>query len=247
VFTRLLIGLDGSPQADAALEQAVLLGERFDATLLVVHVHEADGGADAAMLERARERVAAARLKVEIAERDGDAALVLAELAKDVDTALVGRRGATRKPETLGATVSALIKVSERSVIVCGGTPSPMRVCAVAFDGRETSRRALDLCARFASVVGSTVHVIHAAADADAGRGVVGEAEAALSLLGVPFVTHVEPGKPGEVVADVVRRTRCDALFAGAHVPHGHERPSVVVSHAEDILRSTDIPVVIQP
>ena len=60
-------------------------------------------------------------------------------------------------------------------------------------------------------------------------------------------MTHVEPGKPGEVVADVVRRTRCDALFAGAHVPHGQERPSVVVSHAEDILRSTDIPVVIQP
>ena len=247
MFTRLLIGLDGSPQADAALEQAVVLGQRFDAALLVVHVHEAGGGVDGATLERARERVAAARLKVEVVEREGDAALVLAELAKDVDAALVGRRGATRSAESLGATVAALIRVSERCVIVCGGTPSPMRVCAAAFDGRETSRRALDLCGRFASIVGSTVHVIHAAADQEAGRAVVGEAEAALSLLGVPFVTHVEAGKPGEVVAGVVRRTRCDALFAGAHVPHGGERPSVVVSHAEEILRHTDIPVVIQP
>src|SRR5439155_16914288 len=65
--------------------------------------------------------------------------------------------------------------------------------------------------------------------------------------LPISFVTHVEAGKPGEVVAGVVRRTRCDALFAGAHVPHGGERPSVVVSHAEEILRHTDIPVVIQP
>ena len=247
MFTRLLIGLDGSPQADAALEQAVLLGQRFDATLLVVHVHEPGGGEDGAMLERARERVVAAQLKVEIVERDGDAALVLAELAKDVDAALVGRRGQTRGSESLGATVGTLIRVSERCVIVCGGTPSPMRVCAVAFDGGETSRRALDLCARFASIVGSTVHVIHAADDQEAGRGVVGEAEAALSMLGVTFVSHVEGGKPGEVVAAVVRRTRCDALFAGAHVPRGGERPSIVVSHAEEILRHTDIPVVIQP
>src|SRR6266536_2447699 len=233
VFTRLLIGLDGSPQADAALEQAVVLGQRFDATLLVVHVHEPGGGEDGAMLERARERVAAAQLKVELGE--------------DVDAALVGRRGQTRGSESLGATVGTLIRVSERCVIVCGGTPSPMRVCAVAFDGGETSRRALDLCGRFASIVGSTVHVIHAADDQEAGRGVVGEAEAALSMLGVTFVSHVEGGKPGEVVAAVVRRTRCDALFAGAHVPRGGERPSIVVSHAEEILRHTDIPVVIQP
>src|SRR5438445_13818643 len=107
--------------------------QRFDAALLVVHVHEAGGGVDGATLERARERVAAARLKVEVVEREGDAALVLAELAKDVDAALVGRRGATRSAESLGATVAALIRVSERCVIVCGGPPAPMGVGAVAF------------------------------------------------------------------------------------------------------------------
>ena len=68
------------------------------------------------------------------------------------------------------------------------------------------------------------------------------------TTTGVPFVTHVEPGKPGEVVAAVVKRIRCDALFAGAHMSHRDGRPSaVVVSHAEEILRHTDIPVVIQP
>jgi nucleotide-binding universal stress UspA family protein len=90
------------------------------------------------------------------------------------------------------------------------------------------------------------VHIIHAAADRDAGLAVVGEAEALLSMLRVPFVTHLEAGRPGEVVARVVARTKCDALFAGAHVPR--ERVSVpTASHAEEILRNTDIPVVIQP
>ncbi len=248
MFTRLLVGLDGSPRADSAFEQAVVLAGRFRATIVVAHVREprgerADG---AAMLERARERVAAAGLQAELAERVGQPDLVLAELAKESDAVLIGRRGVTTKGDALGPTASSLIRIAERCVIVCGGLPSPMRSCAVAFDGRETSRRALDLAVRFASVVESTVHVIHANDDRDAGLKVVGVAEAALSMQRVAFVTHVEAGKPGEVVARVIKRIRCDALFAGAHVPR--ERTSaIVVSHAEEILRHTDIPVVVQP
>src|SRR5258706_448808 len=95
---------------------------------------------------------------------------------------------------------------------------------------------------------GGTVHLMHASDDHEAGLKVVGVAEATLSMQRVAFVTHVESGTPGEVVAGVIKRIRCDALFAGAHMSHVEGRPSeVVVSHAEEILRHTDIPVVIQP
>jgi len=47
-------------------------------------------------------------------------------------------------------------------------------------------------------------------------------------------------------VAKVVARTNCDALFAGAHVTRGRTS-KVTVSHAEEILRHTDIPVIVQP
>jgi len=250
VFTRLLVGLDGSPRADAAFEQAVLLGTRFGSTIVVAHVrephgHETDGPA---MLDRARERVQAARLHVEATELTGDADVELAELAKTADAVLVGRRGMTTKGGALGPTVISLIRIAERCVIVCGGLPSPMQSIAVAFDGRDTSRRALEVAMQFASVAGSTVHLIHASDDREAGLKVVGVAEATLSMQRVAFVTHVESGTPGEVVARVIKRIRCDALFAGAHMSHVDGRPSaVVVSHAEEILRHTDIPVVIQP
>jgi len=62
-------------------------------------------------------------------------------------------------------------------------------------------------------------------------------------LQGIAFVTHLENGTPGAVVARVIQETQCDALFAGAHVG----RRDVTVSHAEQILLHTDIPVVIQP
>jgi nucleotide-binding universal stress UspA family protein len=250
VFTRLLVGLDGSPRADVALEQAVLLGQRFHATIVVAHVREGGRGkGDGELLERARERVAAAGLQVEVAERRGEPDVELAALAREADVVLIGRRGLTTAGAAVGATAAALVRIADVCVIVCGATPSPMEKVAIAFDGRETSKRALELAGRFASVAGSTVHVIHASDDEAAGLRVVGEAEALLSLRQVAFQTHVEPGRPGEVIARILKRLQCDALFAGAHVARDAAgRPSpVVVSHAEEILRHTDIPVVIQP
>lgn len=249
MFTRLLVGLDGSPSADEALEQAVALGKRFDAKLIIAHVMESRGGegrrsADTGeLLERAAERVKDAGLRVATASKHGHPDVELAELARDVDTVLVGRRGRSSSGDVIGKTVSSLIRIAEKCVIVCASQPSPMERCAVAYDGRETSQRALELVARFASATQSTVHVIHATIDPAIGTMVVGEAEAVLSLQGVAFVTHLEHGTPGEAVARVIRETRCDALFAGAHVG----KSAVMVSHAEEILLHTDIPVVIQP
>lgn len=253
MFTRLLVGLDGSPQADAALEQAVILGHRFRSTLVVATVREAGepatGMDPARLLERARFRVAAAQLDVEVALRDGPADLLLAELAETVDAALIGRRGVRTEdagPSALGRTAVSLIRLAGRCVIVCGSVPSPMRACAVAFDGRN--HRALELAARFASVAESTIHVIHAFRDRGEGTQILGAAEAELSLFGVRYETHLEEGPAGEVVARVVRAIRADALFAGAHIARGpgERRPSVA-SHTEDILQHTDMPVAIQP
>ena len=251
MFTRLLIGLDGSPNADEALEQGVMLGRRFKSKLVVVHVKETFGRGRRAsdsgeLLERAGERVRDAGLAVETILKQGDPDTELAALATDVDTVLVGRRGRSSPADVLGKTVSSLIRIAERSVIVCASKPSPMNACAIAFDGRETALRALALVARFASVTHSTVHVIHATIDPAMGTMVVGEAEATLSLQGVAFVTHLEHGTPGDAVSRVIQRIQCDALFAGAHVGSGR-RSEVTVSHAEEILLHTDIPVVIQP
>jgi nucleotide-binding universal stress UspA family protein len=249
MFTRLLIGLDGSPNADEALEQAVMLGQRFKSKLIIAYVRETSGRGrraadDGELLGRAHERVKAAGLRVQTISRQGSPDTELAELAKDVDSVLVGRRGRSSPTGGLGTTVASLIRITERSVVVCGSKPSPMDTCAVAYDGRETSQRALELVGRFASITHSTVHIIHATVDPAMGTMVVGEAEALLSLQGVAFVTHIERGKPGEAVARVVEQTKCDALFAGAHVAHHSQ---VTVSHAEEILQHTDIPVVIQP
>jgi len=244
VFTRLLVGLDGSPAADVALEQAVMLGERFHSTILVVHA--GDGREGAILVERAAERVRAAGLGVEITEAPAPALAALAELAPTVDAVLVGRRGGAGGDAAIGPTVGGLVRLGEPCVIVCAGAVSPMRSCAVAFDGGDTSRRALELALQFASVMGSTIHVVHAATEREAGVLVVGVAEAALSMRRVPFVTHIELDAPEVAVARVVKRAPCDAVFAGAH-RRRDGRPSGGVSHVGAILHHVDVLVAIEP
>jgi nucleotide-binding universal stress UspA family protein len=239
------VGLDGSRRAEQALEQAIVLGRRFDATIQAAHVRGQAAASGAPLLEQARRHIIAAGLKAMTVERDGEPETALALLAKDADACLVGRVGQDGSGE-LGATVAGLIRTAEVCVIVCGSEPSPMASCALAYDGGDTARRALELVARFASITDSTVHVIHANPDRDAGLRVVGDAEAQLSVKRVPFVTHVAAGTPGEVCAAVIARTACDALFVGAHVSRGRQS-GATAGHATEILRHTDIPVVVQP
>jgi nucleotide-binding universal stress UspA family protein len=249
MLTRLVVGLDGSARADAALEQGIVLGKRFGSTLVLVHARDNGSDDGATLLDRARERLAADGLEGEAVERRGSAAEVLVAAAEQADAVLVGRRGMTAS-HPLGDTVTALIRRAERCVIVCAGYATPMRSCAVAYDGRDASRRALDFAVRYASIMGATVHVVHAADDRAAGLAVVGTAEAVLSLQRVAFATYVEPGAPGEVLARVIERVGCDALFAGAHIEPERRKKgdaAVRVSHAEEILLHAVIPVAIQP
>ncbi|MGH7751683.1 MAG: universal stress protein [Gemmatimonadales bacterium] len=241
MFTRLLVGLDGSPQADIALEQAVILGERFRSTLMVVHVRERRDS-DADLLTRAAERVTAAGLAMETLPDTGEPSEVLVRLAAGADLVCIGRQG-RKRTAALGPTARTVIKRAGKCTLVCGGSPSPMRRVAVAYDGGPTSQRALDLGLRYSAVAGSELDVIHAG-DPAAGATVVAQAEMALSMNPVVYRTHVRAGEPGVVVAAVIRESRCDALFVGAHVEAGRDPD---VSHAEAILVETDIPVMIQP
>lgn len=120
MFTSILVGLDGSLQAEIALAQSILIGQRFRARLVLLHVipgpghtgemalgapwmeftnaaipTSRDGLLDAArrMLDDAAGAVRRAGLEVEILIREGLAVDMLREQADGVGVVVVGRRG----------------------------------------------------------------------------------------------------------------------------------------------------------
>jgi nucleotide-binding universal stress UspA family protein len=271
MFTRLLVGLDGSPQSEVALAQAILIGRRFRATLVLAHIlrlEEADpvlvrnlgapwregrpeplepipealAGAGAGLLEDAAGAVGRAGLTAERVVRGGAVVGQLLEMAESVDAVFVGRTGRHSGGDPLGPDTRELIRRAPTPVIVCGSTVSPMDRCAIAYDGQPASLQALNLAERYAQVAGARLDVIHSAENQEEGREVL--AHAALALSGVPldFETHLEPGDVDSAVPAAIGRLGSNALFAGAKREGGKV---LVPSHTEAILRATDIPVVV--
>ncbi|HEY7684324.1 MAG TPA: universal stress protein [Gemmatimonadales bacterium] len=129
MFTSLLVGLDGSTEAQVALAQAIIIGERFHARIVLLYVPPAPGhtgemalgapwieyGTGTAqasrgdieraaqqMLNDAAEAVRRAGLEAETVQRSGAVADVLRELAEDVGVIVVGRIGVRGRMATMG-------------------------------------------------------------------------------------------------------------------------------------------------
>ena len=239
MFTRLLVGLDGSPRADAALEQAVVLGERFHSTVLVAHVRERGGPGGAAMLDRARERLLAAELQESWSRRPARRRGFYRRAPRD-RRGVLGRQGTHGTPS--GRPYIGMRTQGVRDRVSRIHSPAILRG---GYDGGETSRgRSSSRCG--SRSVGNRREMLQAAEDRERGSG----AGAAKRLCRCSAFRSFPrgAGPPGEVIARVIKRVGCDALFAGAHMEPREGRASVAtVSHAEQILMRTDIPVVVQP
>lgn len=271
MFTRLLVGLDGSLQARTALAQAITVGQRFRSSLVLAHivrpgavepvvmrslgaswsgghadprepVPEALAGAGAQILDEAAAIVAQANLSVERVVRSGRVVQELNDLAASADAIFIGRVGRAGGEDPLGPDSRELIKKAPTPVVVCGFKVSAMQRCAVAYDGEGPSVKALQLAARFAQVAGARLDVLHAATDQRRGRETLARAEMALSEFPLDFETHLEGADIDRAIPAALARLGSDALFAGAQRQAGQV---LVPSHIEAILRATDIPVVV--
>lgn len=272
MFTSLLVGLDGSPQAQVALAQAIIIGRQFHSRIVIAHISPGPGhtaemalgapwmewkaGAvpvtrkeheEAArhMLDDAAGAVRRAGLEAETAWRTGDTAESLRELAGEVGVVCVGRlgsRGLATGADALGPDLRALIRRSPRPVLVCGSAPTPMDRVLVAYGGGPASEGALAFASRFAGITGAHLDVLHVADNQEAGGSTGARASRALSMTPLDYDIHVVEGNLETAVVSTVKRLVSNALFAGAH---REESGWLVPSHTETILRATDIPVLV--
>lgn len=269
MFTSLLVGLDGSTQAQVALSQAILIGQRFRGRIVLTHISPPPGHtgemslgapwmewmpanapvtrreheeAARAMLADAAGAVERAGLEVETIWRGGETVEVLRELAEGVGVVFVGRSRTLARQDALGPDTRELIRRSPRPVLVCGSRPTPMERVLVAYAGGPASEGALEFAGRFAGITGAHLDVLHVNDDVEAGRQALARASGALSMTPLRYETHLVDGKLEVVIPEMVRTLQADALFAGAH---REDAGWLLPSHTEVILRATDIPVLV--
>jgi nucleotide-binding universal stress UspA family protein len=246
MFTSLLVGLDGSPQAQSALEQAILIGKRFHSRIVLATVLRHDLRELATIQREAVTLVEAAGLEVETITRTGEVAEVLRELSADVGVVVVGRSGvrgrATRPIDPLGPDTRELIRRCERPVLVTGSQVTELDRVLVAHAGGHEGEGVLAFAGRFAGIFGAHLDVLHVTEDIAAGRQVLARASGALSITPLDFETHLAEGSVEAAIVETIEELGSNALLVGAERErHGW----LVPSHTEAILRATDIPVVV--
>lgn len=255
MFTRLLVGLDGSKPSRVALAQAIELGKQFHAKLLLGHVSRptevaaAEGpGRDTgaftlSIFDEAAAAAAEAGLQGEMVQGRGEVVEQLVAMAHEADAVFVGRFGLKSK-DPLGPDTRALIQRCPVPVFVAATAVAQFERCAVAYDGQATSQRALAFAARFVGIRGGRLEVITAGTDEKKAQETLARAAAALSESPLRFGTHFARGAIGAGVDHAIKDLGCDALFVGAHRVEGRAH---VPSHTEELLRATDIAVVVHP
>jgi nucleotide-binding universal stress UspA family protein len=182
---RIVVGVDGSPGAEAALEWAMRLSKALDAEVVAVHAvglveaaHPLDQSAEAwrAGVRELTEHQWCARLvdagvahRIEVV--DGDAVDVLLHVAEREQAALVvmGARGVGGRPElALGSTSLRVLQAARVPALVvpdaapAGMGASGLRHVLVGIDRSPASLAALEVAAELTGMLGGSLSVVEA-------------------------------------------------------------------------------------
>jgi nucleotide-binding universal stress UspA family protein len=247
VFSRILVGIDGSERAEEAARQAGRLAAASGAAIDLAYVvdthraHDVDVETEAeAALDRAGARVREAGVQGGPRVLAGDPAQVLVAEAREhgVDLLCVGPdAGLLHGALRFGRTAVHVIGQAPCSVLVARAAPEgfPTRI-ACGVDGSDASVATATLAGSIAAATGAELHLIHVVPvfrgrDAewtlDRDEPSPPELEAsvlALGALGVTPVRDMAMGRPEHALVATAERDRTDLLVVGHRVVRGMSR-----------------------
>jgi nucleotide-binding universal stress UspA family protein len=244
---RILVGANGSPQAEAAVGQGARLAKLTGARLSVVFVldpgHPSEGDAELEaerVMRRATDIAAGFGIEAEHLTVAGDPAqaLVRAGSEHEVDIICVGAdTGLLDKPHRVGRVAAHVLQLAGSSVLVARGTAAgfPARVvCGV--DGSESSAMTADVAAEIAALAKAEFRVIHVIPvfrggneewEVGADEPVPPELRPALDRAesrGVRPVLEMAMGRPENALVEVARRDAADLVVVGHRGISGIQR-----------------------
>jgi nucleotide-binding universal stress UspA family protein len=263
---KILVPLDGSPQAEAGLEAARPLVGTFDAELLILKVieHPEDGGTPAYHTSAVKS-LRAEGVKASLLTREGKAAEEILACAAERAADLIamsthGRTGMSRL--LIGSVAEAVLRRAQVPVLLSrpGMRVRPWKQIAVALDGSERAEAILPEAARLAKAHKAALDVVKVALPIVSGA----------SLGEVPMIFPSEDPMPylrsvcgrlaaqgvearpvsleGRAASEVIRHAA--ATEAGLICMTTHGRTGLVRvllgSIAEEIVRHAPCPVLVR-
>ena len=136
------------------------------------------------------------------------------------------------------------MRSSHKPIFVANREFKPITKVLIAFDGRQSSVKAVEFLARNGLVSGLPVTLAYAGLESAEIRKALERARAVLASGGLDVETVTENGKPEAALSRLVEERAFDFLVMGAY-GHSRIRSLLIGSTTSEMLRSCKIPILL--
>lgn len=168
------------------------------------------------------------------------------EYADRADMILIGKRGenANFATEHLGSMLERVVRTATKPCLVTSREFRPVDHVAIAYDGGQSCRQALEFMAKSELFRAFDLHVVTAAEGhkEDEAAAQLADAERIMNNSGLYPKCQVLSGEAETVIADYVKSAKIDLLVAGAY-GHSRIRELLIGSTTTALLRRCHVPV----
>jgi nucleotide-binding universal stress UspA family protein len=270
----ILVGMDGSPQAGAARDDALRLARAYEARVVGVHVLDVRLIEMPPYLEYSYEGIPLIPMPTEILEgfrekgervlqefhrgcedcgavvesrlEEGVPAETIAELGRTHDLIVLGKRGEHARwgKDLLGSTSESVVRQASTPVWLSAEESRPTRAVLTLFDGSPPAGRALRLAADIASTLQASLRVLTVGED-EAEAGAVQEgARAYLDAFDLSTEFRVAAGEVVTATLEHLEEEPVDLVVMGKQ-GHSLIRRLILGSTSEQLMREISGPVLL--
>jgi nucleotide-binding universal stress UspA family protein len=249
LFNYVLIPISGEAQSWNGLEQAIVIAQRENSQLRGLHV-EPDGGAatnpdiEAQFVRRCQDAGVGGRLIHET----GSITQTILDRARWNDLLVMnlahppGKTVAAR----LGSGLRQIIQRSPRPILAVPQATSPLDKALLAYDGSNKGKEALFMAAYLAEQWPTQLVVVIAHEKKTADTAVIDHARRYLELHEIEAEFVIEPVSAADLIMETAVSHTCNFIIMGGYGAQPVVE-AVLGSTANEILRRTNIPVMICP
>jgi len=199
-----------------------------------------------AVLEKCREILQRENCKFELHKISGPPVDVICEQALTVDLVVIGARGEFARWESkmIGATVEAVTRLCNKSILVVDKDFSVPTKMLMAYDGSLNANRALAIAAYMAQHLKVPMVVLTVTDQPEHGQNILREAERYLEPFDIEVKSELTKGVVDEAIVKYAETNNCDVIAMGAY-GHSRIREAILGSHTEQIIRKSKVPVLL--
>ncbi|NOY76272.1 MAG: universal stress protein [Calditrichaeota bacterium] len=171
---------------------------------------------------------------------------VICEKANVTDMIVLGAHGEFARWGTkmMGATTEAISRQCDKPLFVAPKQIKEIKKILAPYDGSRNSNKALPLAGFFGTKFGAPITVFTVDNNLEEAQSIAKEGKEYLSAYGIPVEIETRKGNPDEEIVRFSDEGQFDLIIMGAY-GHSRIKEAILGSTTEQVMRNTQIPVIL--